>query len=101
MKVERSKIAMAIGAGLGHLDGADVIQVTLSEHNLRTLLYRYEQSADQFTNPSSSISRLTENGVLLSVWVETDKQHYSDRLDRLKEILDETSPFPPQETNEP
>lgn len=77
----------AAGGDFGHLDGATMISVTISERNLRDLMAQWEKQR------GAVISRITEDAYLLTVRVEPDEIHYAGR--------EGENPFPPKDSNEP
>jgi hypothetical protein len=70
-----ASLASVIGGGeFAHLDGATMVNVTLSERNLRDLLAQWDSGRER-----PVLSRLTEDGYMLIVCVEPDSMHYARR----------------------
>lgn len=85
--------AVSSSGEFGHLDGAVMVSVTLSERNLRSLLSQWEEKEHAF------LARRTEGDLLLSIRVEPDPVHYNGR--EPGPLASEENPFPPRDINEP
>lgn len=97
-------VAAVFGVGeFGHLDGATMVSVTISERNLADLVKQ------QGMGRVPVLSRLTEGSYILTLRVEPDDVHYRNRADSDQvemeffenRPLGDDNPFPPQERNEP
>ena len=78
-----------------------MVSVSLSERNLQDLIDQRENGRE-----TPALSRMTEDGYLLTVRVEADDYHYAGREPGPGGVgkvygAGEENPFPPQESNEP